>query len=121
MAYLQVSILSIIKSVNSLNLKNMSNKKLKIQSGTDTIEIDKVELVCWDCGKKIRKKDEFAHYVNEGKNYFKCKKCHEIEPQLHFQKCEVFSRIVGYIRPVQQWNTGKALEFKDRKVFKFEG
>ncbi|MDD3487057.1 MAG: ribonucleoside triphosphate reductase [Candidatus Moranbacteria bacterium] len=33
------------------------------------------------------------------------------------QKCEVYSRIVGYIRPVQQWNTGKATEFEDRKEF----
>lgn len=31
--------------------------------------------------------------------------------------CEVYSRIVGYIRPVQQWNKGKKKEFKDRKEF----
>ncbi len=33
------------------------------------------------------------------------------------QKCEVYSRIVGYIRPVEQWNAGKAREFEDRKEF----
>lgn len=33
------------------------------------------------------------------------------------QKCEVYSRIVGYIRPVQQWNEGKAQEFEDRMTF----
>jgi ribonucleoside-triphosphate reductase len=33
-------------------------------------------------------------------------------------KCEVYSRIVGYMRPVQQWNEGKAEEFKDRHCFK---
>ncbi len=27
---------------------------------------------------------------------------------------EVFSRIVGYFRPVQNWNDGKREEFKDR-------
>jgi len=32
-------------------------------------------------------------------------------------KCEVYSRIVGYIRPVQQWNDGKQAEFADRKEF----
>lgn len=32
-------------------------------------------------------------------------------------KCEVYSRVVGYIRPVQQWNEGKLQEFKDRKTF----
>lgn len=32
-------------------------------------------------------------------------------------KCEVYSRVVGYIRPVEQWNDGKQIEFKDRKLF----
>lgn len=31
--------------------------------------------------------------------------------------CEVYSRIVGYLRPVQNWNAGKKQEFKDRKTF----
>ena len=35
-------------------------------------------------------------------------------------KCEVFTRCVGYIRPVSQWNDGKYAEFKDRKLFKIE-
>lgn len=33
------------------------------------------------------------------------------------QTCEVFSRIVGYLRPVSQWNDGKQSEFKQRKAF----
>ena len=33
------------------------------------------------------------------------------------QKTEVYSRVVGYIRPVQQWNKGKQAEFKDRMEF----
>ena len=32
-------------------------------------------------------------------------------------KCEVYSRIVGYLRPVNQWNDGKQAEFQDRKSF----
>lgn len=32
--------------------------------------------------------------------------------------CEVYSRVVGYLRPVQQWNDGKKAEFKIRKNFK---
>lgn len=32
-------------------------------------------------------------------------------------KCEVFSRIVGYLRPVDQWNDGKRQEFSERKLF----
>lgn len=34
------------------------------------------------------------------------------------KKCEVYSRIVGYFRPVQNWNDGKKEEFKDRLKFK---
>ena len=33
---------------------------------------------------------------------------------------EVYSRITGYYRPVQNWNDGKAQEFKDRKVYNLE-
>lgn len=35
-------------------------------------------------------------------------------------KCEVFSRVVGYISPVSQWNEGKSEEYKLRKTFKVE-
>ena len=31
--------------------------------------------------------------------------------------CEVYSRVVGYLRPVKQWNRGKQAEFKMRRVF----
>ena len=31
--------------------------------------------------------------------------------------CEVFSRVVGYYRPVQSWNTGKQQEFAERTAF----
>ena len=33
-------------------------------------------------------------------------------------KCEVYSRVVGYLRPVDQWNEGKQSEFKERKTYK---
>ena len=33
------------------------------------------------------------------------------------EKTEVYSRITGYYRPVQNWNDGKQQEFKDRKVY----
>ena len=33
------------------------------------------------------------------------------------QKTEVYSRITGYYRPVQNWNDGKAQEYKDRLVY----
>lgn len=43
-----------------------------------------------------------------------CPKCEEIGEQ---SPCEVYSRIVGYLRPVNQWNDGKQEEFKERKLF----
>ncbi len=41
--------------------------------------------------------------------HFKCPTCGA--------DCEVYSRIVGYIRPVSQWNRGKRQEFKERKTY----
>ena len=34
--------------------------------------------------------------------------------------CEIYSRVVGYLRPVSFWNDGKREEFKLRKTFKIE-
>lgn len=31
--------------------------------------------------------------------------------------CEVYSRVVGYIRPTDSWNKAKQLEFEERKTF----
>ena len=39
-----------------------------------------------------------------------CEKCGD--------KTEVYSRVVGYLRPVNQWNNGKRTEFKMRKTYK---
>ena len=33
-------------------------------------------------------------------------------------KCLVFSRVVGYLRPISSWNNGKVSEFDGRKMFK---
>jgi len=32
-------------------------------------------------------------------------------------KCEIYSRVCGYLRPVKQWNEGKQAEFQDRTMF----
>ena len=44
---------------------------------------------------------------------FVCPECGE--------KTEVYSRITGYYRPIQNWNDGKAQEYKDRKVYDIAG
>jgi ribonucleoside-triphosphate reductase len=43
--------------------------------------------------------------------HFECPQCTIKQP------CEVYSRVVGYIRPVQQWHKGKKQEFEERKEF----
>ncbi len=35
-------------------------------------------------------------------------------------RADVYSRVVGYYRPVQDWNEGKREEFKERKYLKTE-
>jgi len=34
------------------------------------------------------------------------------------EETEVYSRVVGYLRPVKQWNNGKQAEYRIRKTFK---
>ncbi len=41
---------------------------------------------------------------------------HEVCPKCG-EECEVYSRVVGYLRPVKQWNRGKQAEFKMRRMF----
>ena len=43
---------------------------------------------------------------------FTCPECGE--------KTEVYSRITGYYRPVQNWNDGKTQEYNDRKVYNIQ-
>ena len=51
----------------------------------------------------------YSHgYING--EHEKCPKCGS--------PTEIYSRVVGYLRPVQQWNKGKKAEFKQRKTFK---
>lgn len=35
-------------------------------------------------------------------------------------KCEVFSRVTGYMRPITSWNKGKREEFIERKKYNLE-
>lgn len=32
-------------------------------------------------------------------------------------RCEIWSRVVGYLRPTSRWNSGKEAEFEDRVMF----
>ena len=81
---------------------------------------------CYDCKKGINIEEgelngaKMLVYDNAGEkiNIVKCDECYTKNPSLaNFQKCEVYSRVVGYIRPVQQWNKGKQEEYQERKEF----
>lgn len=88
---------------------------------------------CHDCGIPVESKAELreddAIVVSGGavfkikqgiedRYYFKCDLCYAKDKVLHdFQICEVYSRVVGYLRPIQQWNKGKKAEYEMRKVF----
>lgn len=98
--------------------------------------MESVEIVgnnfCHDCGKEIITENQeikngvFLVYdlpaqagnAGEKINILKCNDCYEKNPALtNFQECEVYSRVVGYIRPVQQWHKGKKQEYAERKEF----
>jgi hypothetical protein len=56
-------------------------------------------------------------FVGDG-IFFKCDECFKIDKTLrNYQDCEVYSRVVGYLRPVGQWNKGKVAEWNARKEF----
>ena len=81
---------------------------------------------CHDCkkdiefnGKEIKNGVLLAYNDNKNKiNVFKCHDCYGKNPGLrNFRECEVYSRVVGYLRPIKQWNRGKAEEFKCREEY----
>jgi hypothetical protein len=49
---------------------------------------------------------------------FKCSECLERDNgMISPTKCEVFTRVCGYLRPIQGFNPGKKEEFNDRKTY----
>ena len=48
--------------------------------------------------------------------YFKCDSCWEKDKNFG-QQSEVYSRVVGYLRPVSQWNDAKTEEFHKRTMY----
>lgn len=78
-------------------------------------------MKCHDCSKELTEGAEYMPYKVDDQEFYKCKDCHQKDPVLrNYQKTEVYSRIVGYIRPTKQWNKGKREEWKDRVTFKVE-
>ena len=84
---------------------------------------------CHDCGCEVNVKAlpmEDGIHIKGGSIYeplkdrffLKCEACFQKDSRLrNYQDCEVYSRVVGYLRPVGQWNDAKSAEFADRKTF----
>ena len=102
-------------------------------------DIEKGDMIyqgfCHDCETPVevtatQRKDGAIEVAGDGcvykvkiglddRYYFKCSSCFRKNKTLtDFRPCEVFSRVVGYLRPINQYNLGKKEEFKMRKVFK---
>ncbi len=82
---------------------------------------------CHDCGKEISviagsngTQGGAVYKINEPSVrrdgiFVKCQECFDKDNVLrNWRPCEVYSRVVGYLRPVQQWNKGKRQEFEER-------
>jgi len=80
---------------------------------------------CHDCKKEITVLADItengieitggAIYEPEDTVFLKCSECYEKNPVLrNFRVTEVYSRVVGYMRPVGSWNVAKQQEFRKR-------
>ena len=94
-------------------------KQMMIENKTDKLAF---MGKCHDCGMEtVVKIDQEAldivvaggaiYAVNisgKEKLLVKCEACFDRSPRLtNYQPCEVYSRVVGYLRPVEQWNGAK--------------
>ena len=89
----------------------------------------KDKIRCCDCKQEIKisgkeiENGVMLDYMNGADKItvFKCSQCFEKSQELkNFQPCEVYSRVVGYLRPISQWNVGKQQEYKERKEYKIK-
>lgn len=49
--------------------------------------------------------------------HFTCEQCAQAQPDAEPQMCEVWTRVMGYFRPVQSFNIGKKGEYAERTMF----
>ena len=81
-----------------------------------------IKKECHDCKKDVDLNKDYLLTYDEGgseTDIFKCADCFKKNKSLeNYRSCEVYSRICGYIRPVQSSNAGKRQEISDRKTFK---
>jgi len=113
-------------------------KQSKMEKLFDEFKTNELQWIgkCHDCkgnaaviatrtpeGIKITGGAVYEVEIEENKKlFFKCDGCFLKNQVLHnYQPCEVFSRTVGYYRPVNNMNGAKQSEFHIRKNFKIPG
>ena len=93
---------------------------------------------CHDCGCAVNASIDLAHdgfavtggaiYWPAGERdengprfYLKCGQCHAREPQIfNWRPCEVYDRVVGYYRPIENMNDGKRAEVGARRRYRID-
>lgn len=76
-----------------------------------------MKIICADCSRELKENEEYMEYKD---GHCKCKECHQKNPEGRFQETEVWSRVVGYFRPLKTWGPGKYSEFQDRVEFELD-
>ena len=112
----------------------MTQKRLLELLKQNKCDILEFQGECHDCGKKlsiqagIDKEGAYAlggavyevqpPSIHETNIFLKCHDFFQKDKILrNYVPCEVYSRVVGYLRPLSQWNKGKQAEFNDRINF----
>jgi hypothetical protein len=71
------------------------------------------EQMIIDGGAIFKPKESFGY---QDKYVFKCDSCYAINSKIN-QRTEVYTRVVGYLRPINQMNPGKLSEIDQREMF----
>lgn len=69
---------------------------------------------CQKCGGELKEISRDGKWI-----HWQCQKC-----ERKFRQCNaepsIWSRVVGFYRPIKAWNSGKQEEFKDRLEYKIK-
>jgi len=85
---------------------------------------------CHDAGKRSRSewrlplrasRSAAVRYTSRSPAYF-LPNARRVSKRIHTSRiiaaAKVYSRVVGYLRPIEQWNEGKQAEFRERKAYR---
>ena len=114
-------VFEVLELQDELQTKYTGGTVLHIFIGEEISDIENVKNLIRKVSNNFR-----LPYFTISPTFSVCPKCGYLPGEI--KQCtacgsdnEVYSRIVGYLRPVEQWNKGKQKEFKLRKTFKIKG